>query len=250
MIGTLINAAAIAVGSLIGMQIRSRLPARIVDTVFQGIGLFTLAIGIALSLRAHNLTVAVVSIAAGTVIGQAIDIDRHLRRLSDYLQRKSQRCPDTGDRNPDENSGDHTEPGKTLKAGGNRFTEGFVTATMLFCVGSMSILGPIEDGLGEVPHILYTKSILDGISSVALATTFGAAILLSSVPVLIYQGAVTLLAAFMARFMSEAMIADLTGVGGILLIGLGINILRIAEIKVSNMLPALIVAVALSYFWS
>jgi len=120
---------------------------------------------------------------------------------------------------------------------------------MLFCVGSLSILGAIEEGSGETPRLLLTKSIMDGISSIALASSFGICILFSSVPLLIYQGGLTLFAGAMMRFMSGNMIAELTGVGGILLIGLGINILKIKEINIINLLPALIVAVILAYLW-
>ena len=230
MTGTLLNTAAIIVGSLLGMMIRSHLSEKMVKIAFQGIGLFTLTVGISMALRSENLIVAVVSIVAGALIGQWIDIDRRLRCLSDYIQHRN-------------------TPTKRPTEGTNRFTEGFVTATMLFCVGSMSILGPIEEGLGETPNILYAKSIMDGISSIALASTFGIAILFSAGPLLIYQGTISLCAAFMSRFMSETMIADLTTVGGILLIGLGINILEIKIIRVTNMLPALIIVIFLSYLW-
>lgn len=231
MVGTLINTGAVICGSLIGMTIGSRLPERFTKIIFQGIGLFTIAIGVSMSLESDRLLLAVLSIVIGAVIGQLIDIDKYLKRFSDYLHRKA--------------SGKN----KTTADSG-RFTEGFITATMLFCVGTMSIMGSIEDGLGQTPTILYTKSIMDGISSIILASSFGLAILFSSVPMFIYQGSITLFAAFMARFMSEAMIADMTSVGGILLIGLGINILGIKNINVTNMLPALVVVVILSYFWN
>ena len=223
--GTLLNVGAIAVGSLIGVMIHSRLPKKMVDTLFQGIGLFTLCIGISMSLRSENMILIVVSIVVGSIIGQWIDIDRHLHRLTERLLSKGRKEDPSG-----------------------RFTEGVITSSMLFCVGSMAILGAIEDGMGKSPDLLITKSIMDGISSIALATSFGIAILFSTIPVLIYQGGLTLFAAFIMRFMSEAMIADLTAVGGVLLVGLGINILKIKEINIINMLPALVVIVILSYF--
>lgn len=230
MLGTLVNTGTVIVGSLLGMGIRSRLPERIVNVVFQALGLFTIAIGISMSLRSDNLLVVVLSLVLGAIIGQWIDIDKYLKRFSDWLQRKS------GKGRASESSG--------------RFTEGFVTATMLFCIGSMSILGPIEDGLGQTPNILFTKSLMDGISSVILASTFGVAILFSAVPVLVYQGTITLFAAAMAHFMTDTMIGDLTAVGGVLLIGLGITILKIKELQITNMLPALVVVVILSALWN
>ncbi len=237
MLGTLVNTGAVIVGSLIGMSIHSRLPERMVNIVFQGIGLVTMGIGISMSLKSDNILLAVVSVVIGAILGEWMGIDRGLEKFSSFLQRKS---------------------GGGLKAGGpvvvdkersSRFTEGFITSSMLFCVGSMSILGAIEDGSGQTPNLFFTKSIMDGISSIALASSFGAAILFSSLTVLVYQGALTLFAGFMMRYMSEMMVADMTAVGGILLIGLGINILKLKEVNVVNMLPALLVAVVLSRFW-
>ena len=224
MTGTIANAAAIILGTLAGVLIRSRLPQKSVEIVFQGIGLFTLAIGISMSLK------SVLSLVIGGLIGQALKLDRHLRQLTERLQRIAKK-----------------ETAETQSS--SRFTEGLITATMLFCVGSLSILGAIEEGSGETPRLLLTKSIMDGISSIALASSFGICILFSSVPLLIYQGGLTLFAGAMMRFMSGSMIAELTGVGGILLIGLGINILKIKEINIINLLPALIVAVILAYLW-
>ena len=150
MIGTIANAAAIILGTLAGMLIRSRLPQKSVEIVFQGIGLFTLAIGIAMSLKSANLLLAVLSLVIGGLIGQALNLDRHLRQLTERLQQIAKK-----------------ETVETQSS--SRFTEGLITATMLFCVGSLSILGAIEEGSGETPRLLLTKSIMDGISSIALA---------------------------------------------------------------------------------
>ena len=225
--GTLINAGAIIAGSIVGVAIHSRLPQKIVNTIFQGMGLITVVIGISMALQSNNLIIIVLSIVAGIIIGEWIDIDRYLRRLG-----KTNRQEDIVVDNTD------------------RSTQGFVTASMLFCVGTMAILGAIEDGMGKEPDLLITKSVMDGISSIAFAATFGIAILFSAFPVLIYQGLITIFAAFVMQFMNDTMIADLTAVGGILLIGLGINILKIKEINVINMLPALVIVVILSYFFS
>ena len=221
--GTLLNAGAIIIGSTIGVMIHSRLPQKMVNTIFQGMGLITAVIGISMSLRSDNLIIIVISVVSGIIVGEWVDIDRYVRRLSGKI-------------------GNNTDS--------NKFTEGFVTASMLFCVGAMAILGAIEDGMGKTPNLLITKSVMDGISSIAFAATFGIAVLFSAFPVLIYQGLLTIFAAFIMQFMSDAMIADLTAVGGVLLIGLGINIMKIREINIVNMLPALIIVVLLSYFFS
>lgn len=226
-------------------MIHSRLPQRMTDIVFQGIGLFTMAIGISMSLKSDNMLLAVISIVAGTILGEWIGIDIYLKRFADWLQSQNhKKIQNTKLQNTATNKTRETTNGNI-----SNFTEGFITASMLFCVGSMSIMGAIEEGTGGQPNLLFTKSIMDGISSIALASTFGISILFSSIPVLIYQGGLTLFAAFIMHFMNDTMINDLTSVGGILLIGLGINILKIKNINVINMLPALIIIVILSYFW-
>lgn len=231
MTGTLINAGAIVAGSMIGILIRSRLPQKIITIVFQGIGLFTMALGVSMWLKSDHYLLAILSIVLGAIIGQWADIDKGLTRFSDYMHRKSSKA-------------------SLLEVpGGSRFTEGIITATMLYCVGSMSILGPIEDGLGQTPTILYTKSLMDGISSIALASSFGSSIAFSIIPLVIYQGSITIFASFFAKYMNPTVIADMTSVGGVLLLGLGFNILDIKKIKVTNLLPALVVIVLLSYFF-
>lgn len=229
MTGTLLNAVAIIAGSILGILIKSRLSDKLVKTIFQAIGLFTMVIGVTMSLDAKNLVIILIGLVAGVVIGEFFDFEKLLTRFTDLLRLpfKKKGGLDTSD-----------------------FSNGFITATVLFCVGSMSILGPIEDGLGKTPSILYTKSVMDGISSVALASTFGLSIAVSSIPLLIYQGGISLLAEFMSGFMTESMIGDLTATGGILLIGLAVNILEIKKIKVVNMLPALIFVPVLSYFFA
>lgn len=247
MLGTLVNTGAVIVGSLVGMAVHSRLPQRYVNIVFQAIGLVTIGIGVSMSLKSGNILLAVISIVVGAIIGEWLGIDRGLEKFSGFLQRKAGRksvqVPDT----------DEMSPGKHLTGDAgvlsSRFTEGFITASMLFCVGSMSILGAIEDGTGQSPNLFFTKSIMDGMSAIILASSFGIAILFSSVTVLVYQGSLTLFAGFMMRYMSETMVADMTAVGGLMLVGLGVNILKIKDINVVNMLPALVVAVLLSYLW-
>jgi uncharacterized membrane protein YqgA involved in biofilm formation len=227
MTGTFINAGAIIAGTFIGLGIRTRLPEKIVSIIFQGIGLITIAIGISMFLQSKNIIFIVISIVLGSITGQIINLERYFRSFSDYFQRKYSK-----------------------KTGSPLFTEGFLTSTMLFCVGSMSILGAIEEGSGGSPHLLLTKSIMDGVSSVALASSFGICIAFSSIPVLIYQGGLTLFTSFFIHFMSDSMVSDITSVGGILLLGLGITILKIREIPITNMLPSIIIVVILSHYFS
>lgn len=191
---------------------------------FQGIGLVTLAIGVSMTLEVQNMILAVISIVVGGIIGEWLGIESRLDSLAEFFKQKT-------------------------KSSSDRFTEGFVTASILFCVGSMAVLGSFEDGMGHEPKLLLVKSLMDGISAVAFASSFGVGVLFSAVPVLLYQGALTLFTAYMVDFMSETVVADLTGVGGIMLLGLGLSILKIKSIKVTNMLPALVIIVVLSYFF-
>lgn len=236
MIGTLVNTGAVVAASAVGLLIHKRMPQKTVDIVFQALGLVTIGIGISMALEMQNMLLAVVSLVVGAVIGQWIGIDRRLERFSGWLQTRG-RKPKTG-----------SAPGDQTAASG-RFTEGFITATMIFCIGSMSILGAMEDGMGETPKLLYTKSIMDATTSIVLASTFGIGVMFSAISVLVYQGGLTLLTAFLVRYMSDVMIADMTGVGGLLIIGLGINLLKIREINVINLLPSLVVILLLSYFF-
>jgi uncharacterized membrane protein YqgA involved in biofilm formation len=233
MLGTFANAAAIIAGSAVGALIRSRLPQKYINITFQGAGLFTLVIGISMALKSNNMILIVVSVIAGALIGEALNLDGNSEKAANYLLRKFTTKKAQTSENPDTS---------------RLAVEGFITATMLFCTGSMAILGAFEDGMGKPPQLLYTKSIIDGMASLAFASSFGISVALSAIPILIYQGSLTLFTAYIMRFMTDAMIADLTAVGGILLIGLAINILKIKDIKVINMLPALVIVVLLSMF--
>ena len=221
MIGTISNAAAVIVGSSIGLLIRNRLPARMVERIFQAIGLFTIFLGIHMASKTNNFLILIFSLVIGTIVGEFIDLDKAFARLGEYIKGR-------------------------FKTSNSRFGEGFITAFLLFCMGSMTILGAFEEGLGSDPNLLMAKSLLDGFSSIALAASLGAGVLFAVVPLLLYQGGLTLFAASLAESFSTPVVDELTAVGGLLLLGLGINILGIKQLKIMNMIPALIVAVVLS----
>ena len=220
MVGTLVNVAAVIIGSIIGLVVHTKLPKRIITIVFQGIGLFTIFIGIKMALKTDYLLIMVFSIVIGSVLGELINIEKGINNLSEYLKRK-------------------------IKLSSDKFSEGLITAFLLFCLGSMTILGAIEEGLGRRPTLLFTKSLMDGFSSIALSASLGIGVIFSVIPLLIYQGGLTLFAGHLQPFFAKTMINELTAVGGILLIGLGINILEILKLKISNMLPSLIIVVIL-----
>jgi uncharacterized protein len=221
--GTLINAAAVVLGSLIGLLIHSRMPGRISSIVFQAIGLFTLFLGITMASKTANFLIMIFSIVPGSIIGELLDIEGRMSRLSEFVKRKVQSRDDT-------------------------FSEGFVASFLLFCMGSMTILGAIEEGLGGKPNLLLAKSVLDGFSAIALSASLGIGVLFSALPLLVYQGGIALFAGSLHGVLTPHLVNELTAVGGLLLIGLGINILKIKELRILNMLPSLIIAVVLAYF--
>ncbi|MBD3216990.1 MAG: DUF554 family protein [candidate division Zixibacteria bacterium] len=221
MLGTLVNTGAVIAGSLVGILIHAHLPDRLTRIAFQGIGLFTLFIGVKMAWETGSLLILIFSMVIGSIIGELIDLDKHLGNLSEKLKAK-------------------------LKSKNENFTEGLITAFLLWCMGSMTIIGAMEEGFGDPPNLLLAKSVLDGFSSVALAASMGIGVMFAAIPLLIYQGGLTLLAASLRDVMADPVVAEMTAVGGLLLIGLGINILEIKKLKILNMLPALVVAVVLA----
>lgn len=224
MIGTIVNAGAIILGSTIGILIHARLPQKISTIVFQGIGLFTLSLGISMAIKTNNFLIMIFSIVLGSIIGEILNIEALIDNLSHRLKR-------------------------LVKSEDDRFTEGLLTSFLLFCMGSMTILGAIEEGLGNPPNLLLAKSLLDGFSSIALAASLGVGVAFSVVPLLLYQGGLTLFAGYLQNFFSTPIITELSATGGLLLIGLGISLLEIKKLKIINMLPSLIIVVILSYYF-
>ncbi len=222
--GTLINAGAVILGSVAGLLIHSRLPKNLIKIVFQGIGLFTLFLGINMATKTSNFLIMIFSIVIGSIIGELLDIDKAVNRFGDWLK-------------------------KRIKSKNDKFSEGFITSFLMFCMGSMTILGAFEEGLGGKPNLLLAKSMLDMFSSIILSASLGIGVIFSVIPLIIYQGGLTLFAGSLTGFFTDPIINELTAVGGLLLIGLGLNILDIKSIKILNMIPSLIIVVILSYFF-
>jgi len=220
--GTIVNVIAIAIGSSVGLLVGARLPKKITTSVFNSMGLFTMFLGVYMALKGHNFLVMVFSLILGTIAGELMALERNIEGLSARLK-------------------------KALKLGSPKFTEGLLTSFLLFCMGSMTILGAIDEGVGNGSEILLTKSLMDGFSSIALASAFGIGVTFSVIPLFIFQGGITLFAYRLGEFFPEVIINDLTAVGGILLIGLGINILELKHIKIMNILPALLFAILFSW---
>lgn len=223
MIGTLVNTAAVIVGGAIGLLLKKNMPQRITTIYFQAVGLFTLAIGISMVVKMDHILIVVASMALGSLLGEWLNIEAGAEKLSEYLRNK-------------------------FRIGSDKFSEGLITAFLLFCIGSMTILGTIQEGTGGSSDLLFTKSLMDFFSAILLASAFGFGVIISAIPLFIFQAILTLIAMYAGRFFTPEIIQGLTSVGGILLIGLGINILEIKKLRIMNMLPALVV-VALLLWW-
>ncbi|MCU4177347.1 DUF554 domain-containing protein [Carboxylicivirga sp. N1Y90] len=220
--GTLVNVATVVVGSTIGIILGNRIPDKLTKSVFQVLGLFTLVLGVSMALEGQMLLVIVFSLILGTVMGELLDLDKAIDGLSTSLK-------------------------KRLKLKNPKFTEGILTAFLLYCIGSMTILGAIDEGMGNGSEILLTKAMMDGFSAIALASVFGLGVTMSVVPLFIFQGGITLLAYYLGDFIAKEIITELTAVGGILLVGLGINILEIKQIRIMNMLPSLMLVILFAW---
>lgn len=222
--GTIVNVATIIAGSLLGYFFHSKLPQRIAKIIFQAIGLFTIYIGITMTMKTGQILILIFSMVLGSAVGEWIDIDQYINRLGDWVKLK-------------------------VKSGHETFSEGMTTAFLLFCMGSMTILGAFEEGTMAKSDLLIAKSVMDGFSSLALASALGIGVVFSVFPLIIFQGGLTLLAFWLGSLMPQPVINEMSAVGGLILVGLGFSIMEIKKIKVINMLPALVVAVILAYIF-
>lgn len=221
-LGTLINMGTVIAGSIVGIVFRNILPEKYKKIIFQGVGLFTIALGISMSVEMENPLIVIFAILIGGLIGELIKLEEFFENISGNLKRR-------------------------LNLKGSQFSEGLITAFLIFCTGSMTILGAIQEGTGGDNSLLVTKSILDGFTSIALASTFGVGVMFSIIPMFIFQGGLTVLSSTFSEIFSESLIGYLSAVGGLMILGIGINLLEIKKIKVANFLPALLV-VGVLYF--
>lgn len=220
LVGSIVNALTIIVGTLIGLLFR-KIPDRMKQTVMIAIGLSVVVLGIDMALESDNFFIVIVSLVIGTVLGEWMRIEDHLHHVGVILEKKFGR-----------------------NQGGN-LANGFVSATLIFVVGAMAIVGALDSGLRQDHSVLLTKSMIDGFTSIVLASTLGIGVLFSAVAVFLYQGGIALFANIIHQFLSEALlenlITDLTSTGGVLIIAIGLNILGIKEIRVANFLPSLFI---------
>ena len=218
MIATFINAVLVLLGSIIGLIFKNKISDRFSTVITQALALCVLGIGISNVLKSSDTLCVIVCLVLGTLIGEALKIEERLDKAGEFLRRKLIK----------ENSG-------------SRFTEGFVTATLLYCIGAMAITGSIEAGLNHDYSIIISKGVIDGVTSITFAAAMGVGVVFSIIPLTIYQGAITLLASVVGPYLSEVVIAGMTATGGTLIMGLAVNMLNIPKVKirVGNMLPAI-----------
>lgn len=220
MTGTWINIASVIGGGSLGLLFGSQLPERIRGTVVSAIGLFTLAMGVRMFLEGENPLFSLGSLLLGGILGEWLGIEAALQGLGRWLESRFSKPVELGGESP--------------------FVKGFLSASLLFCVGPMTIIGSIQDGLSGDFSLLAIKSVLDGFAALALASTLGLGVLFSALIILLYQGGLSLMAAQAQTILSSTMIAEMTAVGGVLLLGLSIgSLLEIREIRTGNLIPAL-----------
>lgn len=219
--GTIVNVMAVLAGSGIGLLVGNRLPDRLHRIITTGLGLATLLIGVQMALKVQNVLVVIASMVTGGVVGELLGIEAGLERVGEWLKARAQ-------------------------PGSGTFVTGYVTASVVFCVGPMTVLGAIQEGLSGNAEIIYTKSMLDGAASIAFASSLGPGVSFAAVTVLVFQGALTLLGGQLTFLLRPEILSELTATGGLLILAIGLLLLDVKRLPVANLLPALVVAVVLT----
>lgn len=224
LLGTAINASAIIAGAVAGICLKKRFSPSMAQSIMQGIALMVVVLGIGMAQKTANPLIVIISLVVGTVLGELFNIEGGLQRLGEYFQSK-------------------------FAKGEGDFAKGFVSASLIYCVGAMAIMGALEEGLSGKFDILSVKAMLDGISAVVFAATLGIGVAFSAITVFVYQGSITLFAGWIGQFLSDPVVAEMTATGGVLIIGIGVNMLELGKrpMKVGNMLPAIFVAALLAW---
>ncbi|MGO5491230.1 MULTISPECIES: DUF554 domain-containing protein [unclassified Acidaminococcus] len=221
--GTVVNVAAIAGGSLIGLLVGRGIKEKYQETVIYGLALCVIVLGIQMALQGQHILLTIISLVVGSILGEALGIEEKLEQVGTLLAEKFQKSRKKGD------------------AGTDAFVEGFLNASLLYCVGAMAIVGSIQDGLSGDPTTLYTKALIDGLSGIIYASNFGVGVLFSALSVGVYQGILTALAGFLGPWMSQLVVQEVAACGGLMILGIGINMTKLLKIRVGNMLPGLLV---------
>jgi len=217
---------AVLIGGSVGLLLKKGLPEKLSDSIMKGLGLCTLYLGISGSLKGQNSLILIISMVVGIVIGEILDLDDKVNRLGKFVEKKFQK------------------EGNTKVS----IAEGFVSASLLFCVGAMAIVGSLQAGLAGDYEMLYNKSMLDGVAAIIFASSFGVGVLLSAFFVFAYQGTITLLAQWIAPFLTDVVIAEMTCVGSVIIIGIALNMIGLTKFKLMNYVPAVFIPIILCKF--
>ncbi|MBW9153781.1 DUF554 domain-containing protein [Clostridium estertheticum] len=215
MLGTIVNSLSIIIGGFIGSSFKNKISDTYTETIMKGLGLCVILIGLKGALQVNNILLLIISVTLGTLIGEIIKIEKGIENIGALLESKV-----------------------SSQSG---IANGFVTASLVFCVGAMSIMGSLESGLSKNYSILYAKSLLDGIFAIIFSSTLGVGVCFSAISVFIYQGIITLTASLMKQFLIASVVSEMSAVGGVLIVAIGANMLDIKRIKVGNMLPAIFI---------
>ncbi|MFJ8259118.1 DUF554 domain-containing protein [Peribacillus asahii] len=220
LLGTLVNAACIAIGAIVGRFLQN-IPEKVKETVMSGIGLAVAVMGLQMTFKSEQYLIVILSIVIGAVIGEWIDIEKHLNALGKWIESKMKQ----------------TE--------GTSISQGFVTATLIFCIGAMSILGALDSGIRNDHTVLITKAIIDGFTAIILSSTLGIGVLFSAIPIILYEGVIALLATQIDRWIPSGLmdmfIAEMTATGGLMIAVIGLNIMGLTKIRAANLLPGILV---------
>ena len=218
LLGSLVNGAAVVVGGLVGLFAGKLLPERLRGSLMAALSLMTIGIAVPGLLKSSNALIPIISMVAGTLIGELLDIDAAVNRLGEKFQKK---------------------------LSGSSVTQGFVTGSLVFAVGALAIMGPLESGLQHQHSLLISKAVIDGVASVVFASTMGLGVALSGVTVFAVEGSISLLASLVAPFLGEAVVNEITFVGSLLIVGISLNLLGLTKLRILNMVPAILLPVFL-----
>lgn len=221
LLGSLVNGGAIVVGSLVGMFAGKLLPERLRTSVMAALSLMTIGIAVPGLLKSSNALIPIISMVIGTIIGELLNIDAAVNKLGENLQKRFS---------------------------GSRVTEGFVTGSLVFAIGALAVMGPLQSGLQHQHDLLFSKSVIDGVASIVFASTLGLGVALSGLMVFAVEGSIALLASVVAPYLGEAVVNEITFVGSLLIVGISLNLLGITKLRILNMVPAILLPILLCRF--
>ncbi len=221
--GTVVNVVAIIIGAILGLVLKQGIPDQMKQTVMQGVGLVVIYLGVSMAFESEEILIVVFSIVLGGILGEMGKIEDRLNSFGNSLKSKF-----------------GSEEGQ--------FTEGFVFASLIYCVGALAVVGSLESGLNSNHEILYTKSVLDGTTAIAFTSSLGLGVAFSALPVLIYQGFIAVFASGVSDFLADEVVAEMSSVGGLMIMAIGLNVLEITNIKIANLLPGILVAAIIANF--